>query len=349
MKINNNIIYFKSNSSNDDYFADIERIYKKRDKTIRKNIQSSQIKERELKRDTYTAKKNKKLNKINIPVLTMAALSALGIFTTAAIKDSNTDKKETTSIIETIPEQTQEFQAEQVIIPPEQEIAIEEIPPKEVEAIIIEEDDELKAQEEALKKEQAIKEAVETIKNDAELKKLYYEMTITIQRMKNVMDDPVGKLQELLSQEWVDGVDIELILPQIFYESSGNHYNENGTVLTSTSNCVGYMQLSQVAQTAVNDVYFTDNPQDRFDPIGNLNLGIGLIQLHLDNYFEGDLFNSICAYNAGAGNIMNGNYLGSNYYADKILKCRENLKNHQDYTQMLLDGDLDPYLNDFLS
>ena len=185
--------------------------------------------------------------------------------------------------------------------------------------------------------------AIEIIKSNPETQKVYSDILKTIKRMKSSINNPINTINELLSQEWVNGIDIELVLSQIFIESSGNHYNENGTIKTSSTNCVGFMQISKGSQTDTNNEFFQDNYQDRNDPIGNINLGIGYTQLLMNNYFGNNIFDTLCAYNVGQGNILAGNYLGSEKYASKILYYQEILKSNPDFTQMLLNGDFDEF------
>lgn len=360
IRLNN--LNFKSNLEpiEEDYLLEIDKIFKNRDRKIvtyrqnntcnytprntgsskrmarpissssairqqRINTTNSNKTPRHLNKDTFepNSQKKKKSSINNIPILLAATLASFGILVTTLprINSGNEETKTT--------EATQRI---------ESPLFEEDVQMTEEELVIT-----TNAQ-----KEKQIAAAVETIKNDPELKKAYHDMIVTIQRIGEIIENPVETIQEMLKQPWVRDIDIELILPQIFYESSGFHYDENGEVKISSANCAGYTQISEGAQTDVNRVYFSDNPQDRFDPVDNINLCIGLDQLLLDNYFEDDLFNTICAYNAGAGNILNGDYFGSDEYATRILNCREILKANPMFTQMLLNGDLDEYVDEFI-
>ena len=210
-------------------------------------------------------------------------------------------------------------------------------------------EEELISQAQQQVRKQEVKEAVDNIKKDPELSLHYYNMITTLQRMDNLLGDSTSVLEQILSEPWAQGTDIELLLPQIFYESSGLHYDENGTINTSSANCVGLMQISEDAQIDVNKRYFSDMPLDRQNPVDNIKLGIGLNQLLSEEYFGDDIFSVLCSYNAGAGNILKGNYLGSDIYANNILTCAKALKEHPEYTQMLLSGELDEYKDELLA
>ena len=328
MTIQNYAINFKGGYNADD-FKDIEMMFKKRDM----NAKIRDYKKR-VEQDTFTCNgshKRTRKNKVNLPALLIALATGTGLFTGVGMIQGNRESTKTDnepiSIVQNIEETATQ--------------SINESPNSQTEVIITEAEQEIKREEEIL-------EAVNAIKNDPELSKLYYNMIVTIQRVGDCIENPVQTIQEILSEPWVEGLDIELVLPQIFYESSGQHYDENGEINTSGAGCVGLMQISDAAQTELNNKYFSQNPKDRFNPKDNLTLGIGLTQLLLNDYFPDDLFNSLCAYNAGQNNILKGNYKGSDKYTEKILNCRELLKENPKYTQMLLAGDLDQYINEFV-
>ena len=334
-QIQNNLLNFKGgNNSLDNDFIEIDRMFKTRDaknKALKKAQQTKQAqtytynKRKALQADIYENKRAQKpkKKKINIPLLIATALASAGIY--ATVTTNNADK-DTISL--TVEAQNNNLTSYTEVL-------------KGVgrEAVIL-------ANEAAHSEE--VLQAVEAIKNDPELKEVYYNMGVTLQRLGNAIDNPSEALEQVVSEPWAQDVDIELLLPQIFYESSGQHYNEDGSINTSSANCSGLMQISEGAQTETNKKYFSDDPQDRTDPVENIKLGAGLTELLLDNYFEGDLYDALCAYNVGQGNILKGNYLGSEKYAEKILNCREILKAHPEYTQMLLDGDFDEYLDEFI-
>ena len=118
-------------------------------------------------------------------------------------------------------------------------------------------------------------------------------------------------------------------------------------MLESHAQCNGFMQLSEGAQSDMNNKYFSDEPLDRNDPIDNLKLGIAYDSTLLNDYFDGDMFKAVAAYNCGPGNVENGNYYGADEYANKILSYYDVLKRNPQFTQMLIDGALDEYQNRF--
>lgn len=193
-----------------------------------------------------------------------------------------------------------------------------------------------------------IQYAIDTIKSDPDLKKAYYDMILTINNMSDVFDNPVEVLNSILNEPYASNTDIEYVLAQIFAESNGQHFDENGEVLTSGANCNGYMQMSKAATEEMNNRYFEANPQDRNDPLGNLKLGIALDNYLIENSFPNDLFNATAAYNCGVGNAKKGNYIGADKYAQKVLGCYQILKDNPLFTQMLLDGELNEYQDEFI-
>ncbi len=334
---NKNVPVFKNRNyyDNNDYYKEINEIFKKRDenntlreKKAQKAAFEARKREQQVKTDSFEkiktsfnnhSEKTRKKRGINIPLLFAAALTSTGIIITSATLQ-NTDKNNS-----------------------DLNITVNTNADDDAEELYLDFDEQTKSAQEI----KTIENAVNTIKDDIELKKAYYDMLVTIQRLRKNIDDPVNTIKDILSQPWAKGLDIEYILAQIFMESSGNHYIESGEINTSDTGCVGLMQLSKNAQTDANALYFPDDPQDRNDPLGNLKLGIAYNKFIMDNYFENDLFNTLCAYNAGITNILNGNYKNSDEYALNILKYREILQAHPNYTQMLLNGDLDEYMDEF--
>ncbi len=195
--------------------------------------------------------------------------------------------------------------------------------------------------------EAEIANAVEAIKSDTTLSNVFYNLIATKNNMEACLDNPIETLEELLCEPWAKGVEIELLLPQIFFESSGLHYREDGTVRSSSANCNGFAQISEGVEHDMNQNHFSDNPQDRNDPLGNIMLGIAFDSELLNKYFEGDMFNALAGYNCGPRNARNGNYYGADEYAKDIIGYYNILKNNPQYTQMLLDGALDEYQNGF--
>lgn len=189
--------------------------------------------------------------------------------------------------------------------------------------------------------------AVREIESDKTLSNVFYDLIAAKNNMEETIGDPKVVLGELLEQDYADGIEMELVLPQIFVESSGNHYDSEGNVLESHAQCNGFMQLSEGAQSDMNNKYFSDEPLDRNDPIDNLKLGIAYDSTLLNDYFDGDMFKAIAAYNCGPGNVENGNYYGADEYANKILSYYDVLKRNPQFTQMLIDGALDEYQNRF--
>lgn len=192
-----------------------------------------------------------------------------------------------------------------------------------------------------------IAEAVNTIKSSPEMKKTYYDMIETLQRMEDVIDNPVGTINDILSESYAEGVEIEMVLPQIFFESSGFHYNEDGSVNSSYANCNGWTQIGVDAWGDMNKKYFFDNELDRDVPIDNLKLGIAYNHELMSVYFPDDLFNVFAAYNCGPGNARRGNYGEAADYSRNILNAYKILKDNPDYTQMLLNGELDEFQGEF--
>ena len=193
-----------------------------------------------------------------------------------------------------------------------------------------------------------ITSAVETIKSNQDLKEVFYNLIETKNNMRSVIDNPIETIETLLEQPWAQDVEIELVLPQIFFESSGMHYLKDGSINSSWADCNGFMQLSKAAQGDMNKNHFDDNEQDRNDPLGNLKLGIAYDSELLNKYFDGDIFSAIAAYNCGPTNAKNGTYYGADVYANNILGYYNILKNNPQYTQMLLDGALDEYQDEFI-
>ena len=189
--------------------------------------------------------------------------------------------------------------------------------------------------------------AVREIESDKTLSNVFYDLIAAKNNMEETIGDPKVVLGELLEQDYADGIEMELVLPQIFVESSGNHYDSEGNVLESHAQCNGFMQLSEGAQSDMNNKYFSDEPLDRNDPIDNLKLGIAYDSTLLNDYFDGDMFKAVAAYNCGPGNVENGNYYGADEYANKILSYYDVLKRNPQFTQMLIDGALDEYQNRF--
>ena len=192
----------------------------------------------------------------------------------------------------------------------------------------------------------SVKEAVQTIQSSEKLSKVYGDMIDTIQNMEKTIDNPIGTIQNILEKPYAQGIELELVLPQIFVESSGCHYDENGDVLKSYANCNGWMQLSEDATSDMNRLIFEDNNKNRNMPKDNLHLGISF-DSHLLERFDGDMFKTLAAYNCGATNVRNGKTYGDEY-AQEILEYYKVLKNNPQFTKMLISGQLDEYKNDFL-
>ncbi len=193
-----------------------------------------------------------------------------------------------------------------------------------------------------------ITSAVETIRSNEDLKEVFYNLIETKNNMRSAIDNPIDTIETLLEQPWAEDVEIELVLPQIFFESSGMHYLKDGSINSSLADCNGFMQLSKAAQGDMNRNHFADNEQDRNDPLGNLKLGIAYDSDLLNKYFNDDMFSAIAAYNCGPTNAKNGTYYGADVYAKNILGYYNILKNNPQYTQMLLDGALDEYQDEFI-
>lgn len=194
-----------------------------------------------------------------------------------------------------------------------------------------------------------VMQAVDTIKSDENLSRVFYNLIETKNNMAQTIGEPVEILEELLDEPWAKGVEIELVLPQIFAESSGMHYLDDGSVNSSYADCNGFMQISTDAEFDMNKIYFSENPINRDNPTDNLKLGIAYDSELLNNYFEDDMFNALAAYNCGPANARSGNYYGADGYAEKILSYYKVLKDNPQFTQMLLDGALDEYQNEFLN
>ncbi len=194
----------------------------------------------------------------------------------------------------------------------------------------------------------SVDEMISYVQSDPYLMKSTYDIISTIQSMESEIDNPIGTINSILEQDFVDNQDLELILAQIFVESSGNHYDEDGSVLSSYANCNGYMQISEGVEGDINRIYYPDEDLSRDNPIHNLKLGIGYNDWLKENYFEDDLTKIMIAYNAGAGSVINGTYGdGPAEYANNILTTYYNLKENPELFDMILSGELDEHKNEF--
>lgn len=195
-------------------------------------------------------------------------------------------------------------------------------------------------------REEEISAAIDSIKSNPETKEAFFNMIKTIQRMEKTLgQDPIELLQDYLSEPWGQNVELELVIPQIFFESSGMHFNKDGTVNISSADCNGFMQLSEDAQHDMNLYYFKENPQDRNNPRGNLKLGISYDH-YLLKYYDSDKFDTLAAYNSGIGNVDKGRDYGDEYAQD-ILGVYKILKDNPELTQMLFNRELDTHLDEF--
>ena len=328
--VRNYPLNFKGTNSNDELkFDDIEKIFKARD-TRRAKMQQEQRRAHCCKEmhpytaDKYTKKYTVKRNKKKIPVTICALLGAGTLLFTLGSKsctiEQNQYEKQGSRAAKT--EKTIEIEQPQIDI----EIEIEESPYSKEE----------------------IQNAVETIKSDEDLKVVYYNMIKTIENMSETFDSPIETINKILEQPYAFGVDIEFVLAQIFCESSGCHYDENGQVLSSWADCNGFMQVGKGVEHDINEKYFSTTPQDRDNPLGNLKLGIAYDSYLKTERFKDDFFNAVAAYNCGPANASSGNYCGADEYANTILNYYKILKNNPLFTQMLLDGELDEYRDEFL-
>lgn len=310
-------------------FDDIERMFKARDaKRAKMQQEQRQMysckKTRPYSEDKYTKKCTPKRNKNKAPVRICTLLGAGALLLTLGTKsctiEQNQYEKQGSRAAKT--EKTIEIEQPQIDI----EIEIEESPYSKEE----------------------IQNAVETIKSDEDLKVVYYNMIKTIENMSETFDNPIETINEILEQPYAHGVDIEFVLTQIFCESSGCHYDESGQVLSSWADCNGFMQVGKGVEHDINEKYFSTTPQDRDNPLGNLKLGIAYDSYLKTERFKDDFFNAVAAYNCGPANASSGNYCGADKYARTILNHYEILKNNPLFTQMLLDGVLNEYRDEFL-
>lgn len=330
-KINNSINFKGSNTGAGDIkLDDINAMFKMRDLKRAKELemqeqraQSQRLTTRNApERDTFVNSKKESQKNARHQAVVPAALFSAALLLSLGLK---------TGVI-TIEEDTEEPPSASSTVIEEEPAAVYE--PQVVEA------PKYSAEE--------IGYAVETIKSDPDLKKAYYDTILTLNNMSDVFANPVDTLNSILDEPYAGNIDIEYVLAQIFAESNGIHFEENGAVLTSGANCNGYMQISEAAAEEMNRKYFQDDPQDRNDPLGNLKLGVALDNYLIENSFPDDLFNATAAYNCGAGNARKGNYIGADKYAQKVLACYQILKDNPLFTQMLLDGELNEYQNEFI-
>lgn len=119
--------------------------------------------------------------------------------------------------------------------------------------------------------------AIVEILSDENLKQVFSDLVETKKNMEKTIDEPIETIQEILDKEYGENLEIELILPQIFVESSGNHFNKDGSVNSSYANCNGWLQLSEGATEDMNKLYFDENEKTEINHLTICTLELLLI------------------------------------------------------------------------